>query len=200
MCIVKSKDISPEIRPWNILWKHLKPIKHTVKRQCRVSASLLAYFVKAACNVFCPPSWIWYNEEVLRWPQVFRLQQPFLCTGYPSTSQAAWQALETPRRTDGMKRKRLKLEKNDSTWNANRNNNIMQFGSGLSMANCLSLPILLSIFGPMVHILEKEVKNCRNSMLLGLLHITSYGERENNLFLSYPAITDTKSSPRGFPQ
>ena len=77
MCIVKSKDISPEIRPWNILWKHLKPIKHTVKRQCRVSASLLAYFVKAACNVFCPPSWIWYNEEVLRWPQVFRLQQPF---------------------------------------------------------------------------------------------------------------------------
>ena len=59
------------------------------------------------------------------------------------------------------------------------------------------LPILLSIFGPMVRILVKEVKNCRNSMLLGLLHITSYAERENNFFLSYPAITDTKSSPRG---
>lgn len=68
------------------------------------------------------------------------------------------------------------------------------------MANCLSLPILLSIFGPMVHILEKEVKNCRNSMLLGLLHVTSYVETENNLFLSCPAITDTKYSPRGFPQ
>ena len=78
--------------------------------------------------------------------------------------------------------------------------NVMGCGSGLSMANCLSLPILLSIFGPMVHILEKEVKNCRNSMLLGLLHITSYVERENNLFPSYPAITDTKSSHRGFPQ
>ena len=78
--------------------------------------------------------------------------------------------------------------------------NVMGCGSGLSMANCLSLPILLSIFGHMVHILEKEVKNCRNSILLGLLHITSYVERENNLFLSYPTITDTKSSHRGFPQ
>ena len=28
----------------------------------------------------------------------------------------------------------------------------------------------------------KEVKNCRNSMLLGLLRITSYVERENNFF------------------
>ena len=157
-----------------------------MKRQCRVSASLLAYFVKAACNVFCPPSWIWYTEEVLRWPKVFRLQQPFLCTGYPSTSQAAWQALETPRRTDGMKRKRLKLEENDSTWNANRNNNVMQCGSGLSMGNCPFLPILLSIFSPMNYILVKEVKNCRNSMLLGLLHITSYVERENNLFSLVP--------------
>ena len=71
----------------------------------------------------------------------------------------------------------------------------MQCSSGLSMVNCLFLPILLSIFGPMVHILVKEVKNCRNSMLLGLLNITSYIERENNFFLSYPAITDTKSSP-----
>lgn len=112
----------------------------------------------------------------------------------------AWQALETPRRTDGVKRKRLKLRNNVCTWNANRNNNVMGCGSGLSMANCLSLPILLSIFGPMVHILEKEVKNCRNSMLLGLLHVTSYVETENNLFLSCPAITDTKYSPRGFPQ
>ena len=34
-------------------------------------------------------------------------------------------------------------------------------------------------------------------MLLGLLHITSYIERKNNFFLSYPAITDTKSSPEG---
>ena len=37
-------------------------------------------------------------------------------------------------------------------------------------------------------------------MLLGLLHIISYVERENNFFLSYPPITDTKSSPRGCPQ
>ena len=41
----------------------------------------------------------------------------------------AWQALETSRRTDGVKRKRLKLRNNVSTWNANRNNNVMQCGS-----------------------------------------------------------------------
>ena len=62
----------------------------------------------------------------------------------------------------------------------------MQCGSGLSMVNCLFLPILLSIFSPMIYILVKEVKNCRNSMLLGLLHITSYVERENNLFSLVP--------------
>ena len=41
-----------------------------------------------------------------------------------------------------------------------------------SMVNCLSLPILLSLFGPMAH----------------------------NFFLSYLAITDTKSFPLGSPQ
>ena len=37
-------------------------------------------------------------------------------------------------------------------------------------------------YGPYV----KEVKNCRNSMLLGLLHITSYAERENIFFSLVP--------------
>ena len=88
-----------------------------------------------------------------------------------------------------MKRKRLKLGKNYSTWNANRNNNVVQSGSGLSMVNCLFLPgaDYCSCFYPFCSLsLLKEVKNCRNAMLLGLLHITPYVERENNFFSLVP--------------
>ena len=112
----------------------------------------------------------------------------------------AWQALETLRRTDGTKRKRRKLGNNDSTWNANRNNNVTQCGSDLSMVNCLFLPILLSILGPMVHILVKEVKNCRNSMLLGRFTYYFIRWKRKQFFSVIPRYYGHQEPTRGCPQ